>query len=103
MKNRSILHGRVIVIHQSISGLYTLEVHKYSKKEKRSQSCEIELSAEYLGATSDMAPSTMTCWFPDRKCLGVRYRTPRPRVSASGTGSRDSGSRSPVPDAEPTQ
>ena len=39
----------------------------------------------------------------ERKCLGVRYRTPRPRVSASGTRSRDSGSRSPVPDAEPIQ
>ena len=32
--------------------------------------------------------------------LGVRYRTPRHRVSGSGTGRRDPGSRRPVPDPE---
>ena len=47
--------------------------------------------------------SLLVASFLERKCLGVRYRTPRPRVSASGTGPRDSVSRSPVPDAEPTQ
>ena len=54
--------------------VYYLEVHKHSKKEQRSQSCEIELSAEFLGATSDVAPSTMTCWFQDMRNALVQSR-----------------------------